>query len=186
MPRRPVETVPAGSGISVIRQIGSILPPTGISGAVLLSVMTMSYLSPSLEPPLAADQRRLGDVLRREGRQLLAVPVDVADDGVEVGRGDRRDGRLRRRRSSAERLSTSTATSNSAWTKPIGCVHCLLGRALVGRRRARSPTLPGQRRLERMARRPPDLGGEVVAVLARAPRPRPGTGSPCRSRRPSA
>ena len=27
--------------------IGSILPPTGIAGAVLLSVMTMSYFAPS-------------------------------------------------------------------------------------------------------------------------------------------
>ena len=30
-----------------LQAIGSILPPVGISGAVLLSVMTMSYLLPS-------------------------------------------------------------------------------------------------------------------------------------------
>src|SRR5262245_14161775 len=37
-----------------------------------------------LEAPLAADQRRLGDVLGGERRQVRAVPLHLADDGIEM------------------------------------------------------------------------------------------------------
>src|ERR1035441_8006518 len=36
----------------------------------------------AVQPPLAADQRRLGDVLRRERRHLVGGKSDRADDGV--------------------------------------------------------------------------------------------------------
>ena len=42
-----------------------------------------------LQPPLAADERRLGDVLGRKWRQVRAVPGDRPDQRVELGRGDR-------------------------------------------------------------------------------------------------
>src|SRR5689334_18037795 len=47
-----------------------------------------------LEPPLAADQRRLGDVLGRERRHAGTVPLHVTDDRVEVRVSDRFDGGL--------------------------------------------------------------------------------------------
>ena len=46
-----------------------------------------------LQPPLAADERRLGDVLGGEGRQVGAVPLHRAGDRVEIGRDDRGDDR---------------------------------------------------------------------------------------------
>ena len=67
------------------------LPPTGISGAGLLAMMTSSNLSFS-RCHWPADQRRLGDVLHR-----LAGPFHRADDRVVVGRDDRVEDRLRRR-----------------------------------------------------------------------------------------
>ena len=79
----------------------------------------------AVEPPLTADQRRLGDVLRGERRHLV---------GAEL-RSDRRWCRAWWHRSpsptaapsvgSWARFSASTATSNSECTKPIGWVHCL-------------------------------------------------------------
>src|SRR6266446_8481256 len=47
-----------------------------------------------LDAPLAADERRLGDVLGRKGRQVRAIPCHLADHRVEVGGGDRRERRL--------------------------------------------------------------------------------------------
>src|ERR1700733_10742228 len=46
------------------------------------------------QAPLAADERRLGDVLLREWRQVLLSLFDVPDDRGELGRGDRLDDRL--------------------------------------------------------------------------------------------
>src|ERR1700675_3297699 len=44
-----------------------------------------------LDAPLPADQRRLGDVLCGEWRQVGPVPLYLADHGIEIGRGDRSD-----------------------------------------------------------------------------------------------
>src|SRR5262245_35442922 len=41
------------------------------------------------DPPLAADEAGLGDVLGGDGRNTLAVPLDVADHGVELRGPDR-------------------------------------------------------------------------------------------------
>ncbi len=66
---------------------------------------------------------------------------------------------------SPARFMTSTATSNSAWTKPIGCVQ---GRpvALVKPSASSAALSPVERRLEGMARRPPDFRRQIVAGLA--------------------
>ena len=86
---------------------------------------------------------------------------------------------------SAERLSESTASSNSAWAKPICCVHplplaCSYALGEIGGRSA------SQRGLEGMGRRPPHFGRQVVRRTCRALRARPGTAAPCRPRRSSA
>src|ERR1700751_4818183 len=47
-----------------------------------------------LEPPLAADQRGLGDVLGGEWRQVRTTPLQLAYDRVEIGRSNRRSKRL--------------------------------------------------------------------------------------------
>src|ERR1700733_10716113 len=118
------------------------------------------------QPPLAADQRGLGDIFLRKRRQVLAVPGDVADHGVELGRGDRFhdilvvadiartlgdiDRKLEQRVDEADRL------------RPLLAGRFLVGHGdLFGR-------LSGQRRLERMVRRPPDFRRQVVAVLAQS------------------
>src|SRR5208283_5663740 len=41
------------------------------------------------QPPLTADERRLGDVLLGKRRQVLLSPFDTSDHSVEFGRGDR-------------------------------------------------------------------------------------------------
>src|SRR6202161_2280712 len=43
----------------------------------------------AVQPPLAADQRRLGDVLRRKRRHLVGAESDRTDDGIEFGGADR-------------------------------------------------------------------------------------------------
>ncbi len=43
----------------------------------------------AVEPPLATDQRCLGDVLRGERRHLVGTECDLANDGVEPGGTDR-------------------------------------------------------------------------------------------------
>ncbi len=66
---------------------------------------------------------------------------------------------------SETRPITFAATSNSEWTKPIGCVH---GRPVLAvKSAARSAELwPVDGRLERMRGRPPDFRGQVVAGIA--------------------
>ena len=104
--------------------IGSILPPTGISGAVLLSVMTMSYLLPSRSrhwPPTSGvlvtffcanggNFWLTNSILPTMVSSLL--PAMACTTALLLP-------------TSPERFATSTASSNSACTNPIGCVHCL-------------------------------------------------------------
>ena len=116
----------AMDGVDGLIPIASILPPAGIAGAVWLSVMTMSYLLPSLMRHWPPTSGVLATFLAANGGTPFAVPLNVTDDGVEIGRGDRLDGRPSCRRARRVRLSTSIATSNSECTKPIGCVHCFL------------------------------------------------------------
>ena len=86
-------------------------------------------------PPLAADERRLGDVRGRVARStgscrrscrgscaLMASRIAALSSTLEA------------------RLRTSAATSNSAWAKPIGWVHCLRRRRRVAVGRAPWPT----------------------------------------------
>ena len=54
--------------------IGSILPPTGIIGAVLLSVITMSYLDPSRS---SAESRQLPRVTRINSRSWTSCAADA-------------------------------------------------------------------------------------------------------------
>ena len=74
-----------------------------------------------LQPPLAADERRLGDVFRREWRQLGAIPGDRPDQRVSLVAAIA-SATLSPLDGSPARFITSTASSNSAWTKPIGWV----------------------------------------------------------------
>src|SRR5208283_2168149 len=46
------------------------------------------------QPPLTADERRLGDILLGERRKVLLSPFDMPDHSVESGRGDRVHDRL--------------------------------------------------------------------------------------------
>src|SRR5262245_6088597 len=96
-----------------------------MAGAVLLSVMTISYLLPSLMrhwPPtsgvlvtfLAANGGRLAPFHctfpTTVSRLVAAIACTVAL-ALPI---------------SEVRLRTSVATSNSEWMKPMGCVHCFL------------------------------------------------------------
>ena len=83
----------------------------------------------------------------------------------EVGRGDRGDDRIRRRRiarrASARRRRPRTARGRSRSAASTGF--------RSPSRKAAASSLAdcaGQRRLERMVRRPPDFRGKVVAVVA--------------------
>src|SRR5215467_3960610 len=104
--------------------IASTLPATGMAGAVLLSVMTISYLLPSLTRHWPPTSGVLATFLAAKGgrfapfhatlpttvsRLVAAIAASVALASPACG----------------VRLSTSIATSNSAWTNPIGWVHCL-------------------------------------------------------------
>ena len=105
--------------------IGSILPPTGNVRRRLVVDDDDVVLAAVLQPPLAADERRLGDVLvRRRAAGWRRPTADGRRSCRDWSPRSRR--RSRRRRSTVSaRFSTSTATSNSEWMKPIGCVHCL-------------------------------------------------------------
>lgn len=98
-------------------------PPSGICGASLLSVITMSYLSPLSRhwPPTSGV---LAMFLAANGGTALepnatwptmvsnfVAPIAFASAAPSLG--------------SPERLIASIATSNSECTKPIGWVHCL-------------------------------------------------------------
>ena len=90
----------------------------------LLSTTTMSYLPSS---PAAIGRRPAASwrCSCRERRHVVGAESDRADDRCRAW-WRRSPSQLRAVRvGSWARFSTSTATSNSAWTKPIGCVHCL-------------------------------------------------------------
>src|ERR1700694_2636204 len=129
-------------------------PVVGDDDVVLVAV---------LYAPLPAYQRCLSDVFSSERRQVRAVPLDLTDNGIEIGRGDRTnhglgialgralervDSDLEQRMHEADRLS------------PL-----LLGRGLVAGGEI-SRTHAGERRFERMVRGPPYFRRQVVAVLA--------------------
>src|SRR5215468_10719339 len=102
--------------------IASILPAAAMAGAVLLSVMTISYLLPSLTRHWPPTSGVLATFLTAKGGRFApfhaTLPTTVsrlvAAMVAAIALGSR----------SGARLSTSTATSNSAWMKPIGWVHC--------------------------------------------------------------
>src|ERR1700722_8947957 len=118
----------------------------------------------AVQPPLAADQRLIGDVLRRERRYLVGAERDRTDDGIELGGADRLcegcaigrilcaleriDGDLEQRMHEADRLGPLLA----------GCLFVAFGE--IG------GTDAGQARLVGMTWGPPHLGRNVVSVLA--------------------
>src|SRR5450631_3345635 len=103
--------------------IASIWPPTGIAGAVLLSVMTISYL-PSLNRHWPPTSGVFATFLAANGGRLApphaTLPTTVSRSVAAIVAAIALESR------SGARLSTSTATSNSACAKPIGCVHRFL------------------------------------------------------------
>ena len=121
---RPATSQHEMSTRRAIRRSASILPPTGIAGAVLLSVMTISYL-PSLSRHWPPTSGVLATFLAAKGGRFApphcTLPTTVSRLVAAMRRSDRFGVAA-----SGARFSTSTATSNSAWTKPIGCVHCFL------------------------------------------------------------
>ena len=125
---QPLSTKGEGSTPRVLQlllyPIGSILPPTGIIGAVLLSVITMSYLDPSRRRHCPPTSGVLAMFFCANGGNYFPFhstwPTMVSSLVAAIAATTALESFF-----SAERLSTSTATSNSACTKPIGWVHCL-------------------------------------------------------------
>ena len=76
------------------------------------------------QAPLTTHKGRLGDVLLRKGRQILSIPLDASNYGLELGRLIASRMALGSPMVPA-RFITSAATSNSAWVNPSGSVHCL-------------------------------------------------------------
>src|ERR1700722_14055740 len=115
-----------------------------------------NFVFVAVQPPLAADQRRLGDVLRRERRHLVRAESDRTDDGIEFGGADRLgqrgavrrilgalqriDGHLEQRMNEADRLGPLLAGSLLVAFGKIGGADA------------------GQARLVGMAWGPPHLG----------------------------
>src|SRR5262245_4995729 len=117
-----------------------------------------------LEPPLAADERRLGDVLGSERRQVGAAPLHLADDGIEIGGGNGRGDRLAvaiRRALEHVYRDFEQRMDEADWLRPL-----LLGRGLIGTCEILGAHA-GERRLEGMVRRPPDLRREIITILAK-------------------
>jgi hypothetical protein len=106
-----------------LQAIGSILPPTGISGAVLLSVMTMSYLLPSRRRHWSPTSGVLVMFFCAKGGRFLPSqamgPTTVLSLVEAIAFAI-----LLLSPTSVERFATSIASSNSARTNLIGCVHC--------------------------------------------------------------
>ena len=95
------------------------MPAAGISGWTLLLTMTRSYGKCRALAPLAADERRLGDVRERLAVVQSTLPTIVSRLVALIA------SRMAALSSMfVVRLSASMATSNRAWAKPIGCVHC--------------------------------------------------------------
>src|SRR5262245_37700714 len=132
----------------------SNLPPTGMLFAVPFWVMTSSNAL-----PLARDERRLGDVLDRP-----AGPAHRPDDRTVVGRRDRIEDRfwiaeIPRALEHVDRdLEQRMLEADRLGPRP-------LRRPRIGVSQF-ARALAGEPRLERMVRRPPDLGGEPVAAGA--------------------
>jgi len=80
-------------------------------------IITAAVLQPPLAPPAVPWQ-----CLGGKGRQLAPSQAIGPTSGVSLVGGDRRR-HLSPSPAFARRFITSTAISNSAWTKPIGCVH---------------------------------------------------------------
>src|SRR5215212_3650062 len=109
--------------------------------------------------PLAEHERRLADVLER----ALAAPLDRADDGGDIGRGDGVAHVLRRRALAAlQRIGRDLEQRmrEADRLRPL-----LLRTGLVGLGK-RLRALLRQRRRERMRRAPPDLRRQAVAEVA--------------------
>src|ERR1700730_13665514 len=104
--------------------IASILPPAGMFGAVLLSVMTMSYLLPSFTRHCPPTSGVFATFFAANGGRFApfhcTLPTTVSRLVAAIAPTMALASRW------GARLSASTATSNSACTKPIGCVHCFL------------------------------------------------------------
>ena len=144
--------------------------------------MTMSYLLPSVSRHWPPTSGVLAMFFCGERRHVVwSVPRDRPDDGVELGRRDRLDDRpccrRRRRCASSRRRRPRTARGRSRSAASTACPV-----AFCRRRRAPLPTCPVSDDLNGWLRRPPHLGGEIVAVLAERLDRRPGTAWPCRSR----
>src|ERR1700716_4297102 len=107
--------------------------------AVLLSVMTMSYLLPSFTRHWPPTSGVFATFFAANGGRFApfhcTLPTTVSRLVAAIAATMALASRC------GERLSTSTATSNSACTKPIGWVHCFLVAAskLAARSFALSP-----------------------------------------------
>src|SRR5262249_59603599 len=111
-------------GCQSAQPMGSMLPPTGIAGAVLLSVMIISYFVPSRSRHWPPTSGVLAMFFCANGGRFLPSqaigPTTVSSFVAAIAATT-----ALLSPTSPERLATSTASSNSAWMKPIGCVHCL-------------------------------------------------------------
>ena len=133
-------------------------PPTGISGACVLVVITSSNL-----PSFFCHWPATSGVLETFFTGPLR-PVDRADDGLQAGGADRLDDRKRRPPGRGalddigDHLEQRVAEADRLRPWAAG-----RGGVAVGQRLG---AVAGQRRDEGMVGRPPDLRAEAVAALA--------------------
>jgi hypothetical protein len=128
-----------------------------------------------LAPPLAADQRRLGDVLAGNSG-TLSGPTPPRATTVSAGWTRPPPRPARRHRSGHPCAHDIRCHLEQRMDKADGLVHCRPRCRFEGRRHLGRDS-PVMRGLERVVRRPPDLGRQVVAGSPSVP-PLAGTGSP--------
>ncbi len=142
-------------------------PPSGICGASLLSVITMSVLLSPLSRHWPPTSGVLAMFLAANGGTALEPnatwPTMVSSLVAPIALRERRA--VAQVAGALDRVDRDLEQANAR--KPIGWVHGLAGRparsALWRGRRARAPL---EVRFVGMGRRPPHLGRDVVAALA--------------------